>query len=369
MELNKQYKRKGSVSNNVFIPQKLQMINDENYVIFTNDAKCKLNTFQNEFEEIESNNITESSNVNTNNETIDPDSFFNPKMSENDPLLDDVELVLKNPNAKTKNNLPEEYKNSRLVGNNYDTPQPPAHMMQQNNAPVNYDLTNRLNNDNTPQPTQQPIQQTNRLPEHDIFDRVKSKSELEIVVPFLVNIPTSQKIDTMDDMFESSFIDYLAEKYAHIFLNNIDLLKEKIKLSIEEWVSNDLNSTGRKKKKQSVTTEQINTIKKEEPKKEKPKKDIKKEEPKEKEKEIKTENIDDLTNKLRGGSDVQENVDINKIFVINTENQYNKVKQAYLKLKEENSTHPDVDRFEDMLTIYEEQINEIKKQNKETNEN
>ena len=365
MELNKQYKRKGSVSNNVFIPQKLEIINDENYVIFTNGAKCKLNTFQNEFEEMETNNI-----INENNDIIDADSFFNPKMSVNDPLLDDVELVLKNPNAKTKNNLSDEYKNSRLVGNNYDTPQPPAHMMQQNNAPVNYDLTNRLNNDNTQQSIQQPMQQVNRLPEHDIFDRVKSKSELEIVVPFLVNIPTSQKIDTMDDMFESSFIEYLAEKYANDIFKNINLLKEHIKLSIEQWVIDDLNSTGRKKKKQSVTTEQISLIKKDETKKNETKKDIKKtKETVPKEKEIKTENIDDLTNKLRSGSNVQENVDINKIFVINTENQYNKVKEAYLKLKEENSTHPDVDRFEDMMTIYEEQINEIKKRNKENNEN
>ena len=48
--------------------------------------------------------------------------------------------------------------------------------------------------------------------------------------------------------------------------------------------------------------------------------------------------------------------DVKKLFIINTEEQYNAVKKRFIELKDNNIKGPDLDRFEDMLQTYEEQI-------------
>lgn len=360
MEINGKYKRKGSVGTNVFIPTDMQEINNENYVLFENGAKCKLSTFKNDFELIGNgeNNTVNENNVIDDDGPIDPDAFFE-SGNIGHSLADQVDKIATDPNYVQNLQKGPSRQESRDLSQDK---QPPAHMMGDNNA-VNYDLNNRLTDDNQQnlQPNQQNLQpqinKTNRLPEHDIFDRVKANSELEIIIPFKLTIPKSQKIDTMDDMFESSFIEYLAEKYVNEnIVNNLDILKELINKGIEEWVEKDLES--KRKKKATVKTDTFE-IKEDKP-------ETKKEEPKEK--EIKTDNVDDLTNKLRN-TPQNENVDISKLYIINTENQYNAVKKQYEQYKENNPNHPDIDRLEDMLNIYDEQIAEInKRSNDATND-
>jgi len=349
MEINGKYKRKGTVGTNIFIPINTETLNEEEYVLFENGAKCKLSTFKQDFElvnNIENNKMNENINIDIDDSPIDPDKFFSGGVD--DSILDQVEQAVKNPAGL--NNTP-----SRQDSRDLSNPQPPEHMTRQNNQAINYDLNSRLGNN---QEQNQSINQerevkTNRLPEHDIFDRVKSNSDLEIIIPFKITIPKSQKIDTMDDMFESSFIEYLAQKYVdENIVSNLDNLKQLIQSGIEEWVEKDLNSN--RKKKASVKTDSFE-IKKEEPKKEEPTEE-------KEEKVIKTDDMDDLTSKLRNQPQEQD-VNISKIYIINTEAQYNAVKNRYNQYKENNPKHPDIDRLEDMINIYDEQIAEIKKNN------
>ena len=48
--------------------------------------------------------------------------------------------------------------------------------------------------------------------EYKVFSNVKKTEELEISIPFNIKLPKAQKIDVLNDMFESSFIEFIAKK-------------------------------------------------------------------------------------------------------------------------------------------------------------
>lgn len=355
MELNKEYRRIGSVANNVFIPTRIEVINDEEYVIFTNGGRCKVSTFNQDF--VLNTSTNESMNINDGDDTvIDPDEFFKPKVDEN--LIDIVEQHVTNPGTISNGPRPE----SRDLTNphsQYNTPEPPAHMLNNHNKqPMNYDLHNRINNTNT---GHQNVQQNtminnNRLPEYDIFDRVKSNSELEIVIPFKLTIPKSQKIDTMDDMFESSFVDYLANKYINeVVTTNLEKLETLIRDGINEWVEISLNS---KKRKAVVKSEPF---------------DIKKPETKEKTEvsdstQEETVNVD-ITDQLRNPNyNSNSNLNLNEMYMINNNTEYEFVKAKYEELKANTPDHPEVERLLDMLDSYDYISQDIPEVTEETND-
>ena len=366
MELNKEYRRTGSVSNNVFIPTRIEVINDEEYVIFTNGGRCKVSTFNQDF--VLNTSTNESMNINVGEDTaitaIDPDDFFKPKVDEN--LISSVEQHVTNPGTISNGPRPE----SRDLTNphsQHNTPEPPAHMLNNHNRqPMNYDLHDRINNTNTGQQNiqQNIVNNNNRLPEHDIFDRVKSNSDLEIVIPFKLTIPKSQKIDTMDDMFESSFVDYLANKYINeVVTANLEKLETLIRNGINEWVEISLNS----KKRKAVVKSEPFDIKKPEAK-EKPETKEKPEVSNSSQEE--TTNVD-ITDQLRNpnyNSNSNSNLNLNEMYMINNNAEYEFVKAKYEELKTNTPDHPEIERLLDMLDSYDYISQDIPEVIEETND-
>lgn len=246
---NKQYKRKGSVGGDIFIPIDTETSGDTVWIIFNNGARCKEETFNNDFELINS-NVLVNENNNQDSDYIDPDKFFAPAAPES--LLNDIETAINNPQSlgKPKYDLSE--------------PQPPAHMLaaMESKQPANH-LLARLDDEPINNYENQPQFNQNfnrvkevRLPEWDVFDRVKKSDQVQIHIPFNIKLPKATKIDTMDDMFETSFIEYLAKQYIDtVLLQNTELLKEILTNAISEWVDNEMSNKRKKSKIESEVFE------------------------------------------------------------------------------------------------------------------
>lgn len=241
--INKKFKRIGSVGGDIFEPIDIETQNETEWIIFSNGARCKKETFNTEFELIiETINETK----NQQNLEIDPDAFFNTPTAD-ESLLNQLDLAVTNPEAlaqKTRYDLSE--------------PQPPAHMLKAMESQPQIKgsgILDRLTDDmidtsmnqyNTQQNFQQNFQQqlrVNRSPEFDVFDRVKKSEKVIITIPFEIKLPKASKIDTMDDMFESSFIEYISEQYINeTVMKDVEQLKQIISDSIKEWVDINLNN-------------------------------------------------------------------------------------------------------------------------------
>lgn len=308
--LNKSYKRNGATDSDVFVVDKI----DGDFVVFTNGARCKQETLLNDFTEIQITNGTEESVPNA-------ETFFNTP-SVDDTLLQQLEKIHTNPNTTV---APSEKLQESV---SLDNTQSKANS-----------FATRL----TDEPENTPVVKSNRLPEWDVFDNVKLSEEIEITVPFKIKLPRAEKIDILNDMFKTSFTSYLAKKYINEnIVNNSAKLQIMIQKSIEEWIDSELGNT--KKKKQP---------KRAKPVKQEVSKDVQ---------PVASAAADKSTDNAATFFGVnlhhgpKWNGDIKNLFFINSEEQYNAVKNEFIRLKDNNSKNPDIDRYEDMLQTYEEQI-------------
>lgn len=330
--LNKSYKRKNSTDSDIFTVDKF----DGEYVIFTNGARCMTVTLMTDFEEVSG---TVNENVNS-EPAVNPETFFNtPIVDEN--LMQQMESIVKNPNT----NIQPSAKMQESVSLNDDNRQ-----YEKVSPGGNNNFANRLSTDeNMPETSSvennnQP--KSNRLPEWDVFDNVKLSEEIEILIPFKIKLPKAEKIDLLNDMFKTSFTAYLSKKYI-----NDNIVKNSIKLqttfqkSIEEWMDSELGSGTKKRKpvrkgKTSVVETVVETedvqVKITEPVTAMP-----------------TENAASFFG--RGNAGPTWDGDVKKLFTISTEEQYHAVKKKFINMKDNDVKGPDVDRFEDMLQMYEEQ--------------
>lgn len=334
--INKSYKRINAVNSDIFVVDFM----DGDFVVFKNGGRCKLSTLLSEFEEITGVN----EHYTSNDAPIDPDTFLNSTINENDPLLQQMELIANNPNAQ----VPESTKlrESVSLDDKYVKVAPGT-----SHAPVG-GLANRLTQTDDTQPyVNEGVQEANstpRLPEWDVFDRVKKSDEIEILVPFKIKLPKAQKIDALNDMFETSFTMYLAKQYIkNNVVNNSIALQKTIQVAIEEWMEEELYGNGPKRKKS---------------------KPVRVKKTKETVKEEITETPEEIVQEVKEGASAMDmfnqNIpqwdgDIKKLFIINTEEQYNAVKSRYTHLLENNPDHDERYRFEDMIELYEAQIKEI----------
>ena len=85
------------------------------------------------------------------------------------------------------------------------------------------------------QQSSQPSQpQSNKI--HEIFDNVKRNKQFNVSIDYQSNIPRLDFIEMMEDSYDVSIIDYLAEKFTNELLANPSLIKDKIKNAIHTQV-------------------------------------------------------------------------------------------------------------------------------------
>jgi hypothetical protein len=234
--INKTYKRKNAVNSDVFTVYEITKTDDIDWVIFTNGAKCKLSTLTSEFELLNNINESNNNNNNTDDDIIDPDKFLSTPLND-DNLLKQVETAFTNPSA-----LPQQTERSR------------------ESKPLNNDLTSRieqpLEQQNVQQIVQQIVPQKVELPEYAVFKRAKKSEYLEVLIPFKIHLPKANKIDTLNDMFETSFIEYLAKEFIEKnVVNNTKDIEQAIEQGIEQWI--DIKLSNSRKKSKSITIKDI----------------------------------------------------------------------------------------------------------------
>ncbi len=339
--LNFTYKRKGAVDSDIFVPKSVE----NNFVIFENGASCDINKLMSDFEKIDINpNISKSQEI-----ILNPDDFFGhgpDGLGKAMPIdLEQLEQIANNPNASAPS---EKLKESVSLDGRYEKVVPGG---QPKNS-----IQNRLTDDNSSDEyTEDNKVVTNRLPEWDVFDRVKKAEEIEILIPFKIKLPRPEKIDALNDMFETSFVSYLAKQYIKDnIVNNSIGLQQSIHDAIETWMETEIYGTS-KKRKPSKNTKTVKA----------PKTTVSK-----KTEEITVNTITENTapeestaNAFFNTSENTWDGNIKKLFIINTKEQYEKVKKQIDILKEKNPTSLDLDRYIDLVEIYEMQIKEIKETN------
>lgn len=333
--LNKSYKRKGATDSDIFVSKSI----DGDFVIFSNGARCKIDTLINDFEE------TASTNYNTEPVELVPnaDTFFSAKISEDDSLLKQVEKLATDPNAVIEGSTKLQESVS-LDDNRFEKITPGGQKQpSQSNG-----LGDRLsNNDDLQSPdydsTPAPVQ---RVPEHEVFDKVKLSEEIEITVPFKIRLPRADKLDLLNDMFNISFTAYLAKKYINDnIVNNSVKLQSMIKDAIESWMEDELSNGPKKPKgkesKKSKKSEPVIEVK-----------------PVEKETVIAHDKPEDTASTFFGNipSGPAWDGNLKKLFAITTDEQYNAVKKQFINLKDNNINTGEVDRLEDMLQVYEDSL-------------
>jgi hypothetical protein len=337
--LNFTYKRDNSVDSDVFIPKEI----DGDFVIFENGARCKIETLQNDFIKVDINSLNENIDGNNHdNDSINPDTFFDTPLAID---LDTVEKAVTNPGSIAPS---ERINDSVSLDNRYEKVNPGGNSNTNNNN----GLLGRLDDNSDVQEGPNNTQQNNaiRLPEWDVFDRVKKADEIEILIPFTIKLPRAEKIDALNDMFETSFISYLAKQYIkENVINNSLGIQKTIAEGIENWMETELY--GNKNKKQT-TRKKTTTSKKTQSTIKEPK-------------IIPVEEVSvPVDNEVSANDLFNTNTPkwdgiIKTLFMINTNEQYNAIKKQIENLKENNPESLDLDRYEDMVSVYEDQIKNI----------
>ena len=247
--INKNFKRKNTEFSDTFTVNSVE----NGFVLFTNGAKCKLETLQSDFEQIDNYTQQISENLETQINEINPETFFDGGIDMN--LVNTFEnvskgqitnigpskqtvaskVVIKEDDGRVKEQIYQPTTNT--------TEQP---QVQQNN------ILNRNDNAQTQQFVNT-VQTPNeiRLPEQDTFDRLKKSEDVEFLIPIKIKLPKASKIEVMNDLFETSLTSYLAKQTVSDFLKNPKTLQTTIQKCIEEQVDNNLNSvTNTKQPKQ-----------------------------------------------------------------------------------------------------------------------
>ncbi len=234
--VNKNFTRTGS--NDVF---KVTNI-DNGFVMFENGSQCKMDTFMAEFTEAAGMNENYSAPVQS--YEPNPDTFFNSSVSENDPILNQLEQLARNPNLKIAPSIQVkpsiDLSSGKPLTSGSMTPEQERLMGAQNNQqPVYTPAMNNAQEDTNVSHAEKPF----RLPEWDIFDRTKKSEEVEFMIPLRVKLPKAATIQTMNDMFETSIVSYLAKQFIADLLKNDKSLLLDLNNKIEKWVDSELSGT------------------------------------------------------------------------------------------------------------------------------
>lgn len=255
--VNKYFKRKLGVD----APAKITNV-DGGFAIFENGARCKLDTLLSEFEQVQITQIQEQKIVNNNNVEIDPEAFFNTPLT--DPsILNQLEELVKNPDMKierTTQDMPSvDLTTNKVIGqsNNNGEPQPPASMMKNGQGPKDM-FAARLNGEENPMGDQQPGNQyippvvRTEPAEYEVFNNVKLTDELELTIPLTIRVPKAHKVDVLNDMFKTPFVEFLADREVSAILKNKKAFMDLIVEQLEGWLDDELDIKSKKGSKKKT---------------------------------------------------------------------------------------------------------------------
>ncbi len=253
--VNKTYKRRGT--NDL-----LKLVNVENgFAVFENNARCKIETLMSDFEEGNASPIYENINVPVfNTGPIDPEQFFAEPTAIDPKLFASLETAIKNPNA-AKRTIPDQpsrdLTDNKIIGKPVTQQQiadpefkiPPS-MMPKKPIGVN-DIANRLSegpqNETIPPNDDYPEPQAS--PEEIMFNKVKKTELVEFTLPLKIKLPKARHIETLNDMFETSFVSHLAKQAIQDLINNPSKLKIELVAQMEKWLEDQYEEKPKDKKK------------------------------------------------------------------------------------------------------------------------
>lgn len=330
--------------NTIYIPKNVE--ND--FVIFESGAKCKLSTFFTDFTEVTGNVINEAAKI-TDDEVIDPEKFLNMPIA-NDALLDQMNQAMKNPTAvssseKLRNSVDAgsgknvtDFSEVKSVNKPIEMKETPIDILKKNSQ-IQNNLTERISdNPTTDAPTQQAP--SNRLPEWDMFDRVKKSETVTLNLPITIQLPKAQRIEALNDMFETSFIAYIAKEYIQNSLTGKSkAFQMAIQDQIENWMNDNIDNSSRSKKKAKQVKSKI--------------KEVEKTETTQGETSTPANEMSasDLLNK--GVNPVKWNGNLGTLQGIQNEEQYDAVVAKMKDLKEDDKTDSkEFERLQDMVVEY-----------------
>jgi len=229
--LNKPYVRRGAPDSDTFIPIQV----DNGFVVFENGARCKEETFNTDFVAVGTVNESASHVDIINAEKIDPDAFF---MGSSEATKKLIMGQVDNPGQTAPRIVNQPGGVVSIDGN----PSALANTMYEN--PYERANVDDTTLGSTPMSTTQQIALTpaeTRLPEYDVFDRVKKSETIDINITFKLSLPRPEKLDAMNDLFETSFTAYLAKQYIkENLVKNPITVQMAIKDAIEEWMGEQL---------------------------------------------------------------------------------------------------------------------------------
>lgn len=303
MEKGNSYKRKGDNLSDIFIVDTV----DGEFVIFENGARCKISTLQTDFDLIV--------NQIDNDTEIDFEKFFNTPLGD-ESLLESVKKVAQNPNTQIVPTRQVEQQNTL-----FPTIESPNEQLTETN---------------------QQIKEV-KLPEWAVFERAKRSEEIEILIPFVIKLPRAEKIDALNDLFETSFIDFLAKDFIkENVIKNSNKIEKTLASKIEEWMEEQLYGSSTKKK-----TTKTKPVKKPKVVEEV---EIKEEVLHTPQEEVSVSDFFSQNKKWDGN--------LVKLIEITTKEQLDKVQSTMDLLKSTNPTSPDIYRYEDMIEIYKQRMTE-----------
>jgi len=329
--INKTYKRKNDIHSSEFVVEKME----GDFIIFTNGARCSTNTLINDFQEVSHMNdqTYKHTNIMTESANINPDTFFDTPLADEN-VLSKLDTIATNPNAiiQSTNQL-----------HNYSEPVV--------NESRQVDLSNRLNDDNPNGNFQQHLDITNNVQqpaEYATFERVKKDEEIDINISLKIKLPKAKKIDALNDLFESSFIEYLSKQYIKKYLlDDSTKIQKNIEDAIESWMDSELyDNKPKRNTKTKQTKAKITTV-------EARHKVVSDKIITNTENETKVEVVDSMFRPTF--DDPNWDGDIKKLFIINTEQQYLAVKKQYDFLIEKNLNPQESDRLSELIELYQEQ--------------
>jgi hypothetical protein len=260
--VNKQYTRNGTTD--ILTVANLA----DGFVHFNNGAQCKLETFLKDFNEVGT--INENKAVLPKKvldlDHLDPDTFFDGHVSDDDPLVQQLEQLKNNPNMQIQRTVEsspsKDLTDNKIISNNISNqPSTINHLYEQ---PV----PTQGNERNIILPTVTEVNQVkeNRLPEFDMFDRIKKTEDVEFYIPIKIKLPKASILDTFNNMFDTttSYTSYITKQTITELLKNDKKLLIDLNKQIDNWLlTGTVEVTKKKETKQSVkksTKKEIKSI-------------------------------------------------------------------------------------------------------------
>ncbi len=155
-----------------------------------------------------------------------PDNVLNDTMVEN---TDSPAVIYIDPEDEYKEMLEKARKMGESMNNNMDVDQVVSNIVDRPQVTTKDTTTNNNNNNNNNNNQHNPIEM--------LFSQAKKDTKLTVNFSFDINIPKKDFINLMEDTYEYSIINYLANLYTNEILHDDKRMHNEITKSIKEFVN------------------------------------------------------------------------------------------------------------------------------------